>query len=224
VIKVFTGYDSREAIGWHVFLESLRLTSTNYVLYPPLSGKQGSGTNAFNTERFRVPEICGWTGKAVFLDGADMILRDDISKLETLFNPKYAVQVVKHDYLTKSPRKYVGTEMESDNPDYPRKNWSSVILWNCAHWAHFRSRDEINEAIQSGDGKYLHRFGWLEDSEIGDLPPAWNVLVGEQPLKDTDKLRHHTLGIPAFKHYAGADGGEWEGMRLLAIRGDKDLA
>jgi hypothetical protein len=36
-----------------------------------------------------------------------------------------AVAVVKHDYKTKHRRKYIGTPLEADNADYPRKNWSS---------------------------------------------------------------------------------------------------
>lgn len=213
MIRVYAGFDPREAAGWNVFVRSLIQTSKDYSLIP-MTGEESDGTNLFTYERFLTPERCGWSGWAISVDGSDMMLRAPIQELYGLQDRRYAVMVVKHDYLTKSPRKYVGTSLEADNHDYPRKNWSSVILWNCAHWAHFRAR----EKLRSQDGKYLHRFGWLEDHEIGSLPAKWNVLVGEQPTSEADKLRHYTLGIPAFKAYEGTDGGEWEGMRYLAER------
>lgn len=202
MIRLFTGYDAREADGWHAFVQSLVETSSNYRLMPPLSGKQGDGTNTFTYARFEVPELCNWSGPAIFVDAADMILKADIAELAGLFDMDYAVQVVKHDYRTKHAMKYVGTEMEAANHDYERKNWSSVILWNCGHIAHFRARDKIRSAIKRGDGKYLHRFGWLEDRLIGELPIAWNWLPQEDGENEHAKLVHYTLGIPAFRHYA----------------------
>jgi len=202
VIRLFTGYDQREAEGWHNFIQSLLNTSSNYRLMPPLSGNQGDGTNAFTLARFAVPELCNWSGPAIFLDASDMILKADISELAAHFDKDYAVQVVKHDYRTRSPKKYIGTEMEAANQDYPRKNWSSVILWNCGHIAHFKAKNRIKRAIKEGDGKYLHRFGWLEDRLIGELPMVWNWLPQEDGVNEHAKLVHYTLGIPGFKHYA----------------------
>lgn len=202
ILPVFTGYDSREAIGWHAFIQSLIETSTDYVLAPPLSGKQGDGTNLFTYQRFMVPELCQWSGMALWLDGADMLLRADIAGLGDLFEPRYAVQVVKHFYKTKHARKYIGTEMEANNEDYERKNWSSLILFNCGHRAHFKAREEIREAVGEGNGKFLHRFGWLKDKDIGELPIEWNWLPQELGDNPQAKLVHYTLGIPGFKHYA----------------------
>lgn len=202
MIRVFTGYDDREADGWHVFVQSLVETSTNYRLMPPLCGKQGDGTNTFTHARFWVLEECNWAGPAVFVDAADMVLKADIAELAELFDNTKAVQVVKHDYKTKHPRKYIGTEMEADNPDYPGKNRSSVILWNCGHPVHWKARNEIRSAIERGDGKYLHRFKWIPEPLVGDLPIEWNWLPQEHGDNPNAKLIHYTAGIPAFKHYA----------------------
>lgn len=204
MVRLFTGYDAREADGWHAFIQSLIDTSTNYRLMPPLSGEQKDGSNAFTYQRFTVPELCNWSGPAIFVDAADMLLRADISELADMFDKSKAVQVVKHDYRTRHARKYVGTEMEADNPDYDRKNWSSVILWNAGHLAHFKARKQIRAAIERGDGKFLHRFGWLEDKLIGDLPVDWNWLCDEFGERETAKLLHWTAGYPGFKHYANA--------------------
>jgi hypothetical protein len=204
VIRLFTGYDKREAAGWHNCVQSLVDTSTNYRLMPPLSGPQGDGTNAFTYERFKVLELCNWAGPAIFLDASDMLLRDDISKLAELFDKTKAVQVVKHDYRTRHPRKYVGTPMEANNPDYDRKNWSSVNLFNAGHLSHWNARNRIRAAIEKGDGKFLHRFAWLKDSEIGELPVEWNWLADEFGENKNAKLLHWTAGYPGFKHYADA--------------------
>lgn len=144
-----------------------------------------------------MPHLCNYAGYAIFADGADMLLRSDLAELWQLRETKYAVKCVKHDYSTAHPKKYIGTELESDNQDYERKNWSSLVLWNCGHWAHFRNRD----ALLDSNGPFLHRFSWLEDHEIGELPKHWNHLVTEQPFSEKARLAHFTLGIPGFEHY-----------------------
>lgn len=215
MLRIFTGFDPREAIGWHVFMASLRATSTNYMVMPPLTGDQRDGTNRFTYQRFLIPQLCGYNGWALWLDGADMMLREDISDLDWRRESSRAVLVAKHDYKTAHPRKYVGTDLEADNHDYPRKNWSSLILWNCSHPSHYMHRQKLAEA----DGSYLHRFSWLDDSEIGDLPLTWNWLdeYGENP---DAKLVHFTTGIPGFTHYATAPhASEWKQYAREVTRG-----
>lgn len=201
MVRLFTGWDAREAAGWHVFVQSLIDTSTDYWLMPPLHGEQGDGTNTFSIARFELFDRCNWAGKAVFVDAVDMILMADIAELVALFDKTKAIQVVPHSYKTKHPRKYIGTEMESDNADYPDKNRSSVMLVNVGHPAHWKARKEIHSAIERGDGKFLHRFGWLPGNLIGELPMEWNWLPQEHGENPNAKLIHYTLGHPGFKHY-----------------------
>jgi hypothetical protein len=125
-----------------------------------------------------------------------------------------AVAVVKHDYKTKHPRKYIGTPMESDNVDYPGKNRSSVILWNCAHRA---NRILTPEFVSESPGSLLHRFQWLKDSQIAELPAEWNALSEEQDISGAS-LVHYTLGAPGFSHYAQCDGADhWRRARKKAM-------
>ena len=98
-----------------------------------------------------------------------MICRADIAELWALRDPRTAVQVVKHDYKTKFPRKYLG----SKNEDYPRKNWSSLILWNCSS---FINRPLTRKRVQEMTNQELHRFSWIPDERIGELPKEWNWL------------------------------------------------
>ena len=199
MIPIFTGWDQREMAGWSAFANSVVERSSGLVqLIPLCMDAQKDGSNAFTYSRFLVPEFMVWAGWAIFLDGVDMICMEDIYELWKLRDPRYAVQVVKHDYHTKHARKYVGTEMEAPNEDYPRKNWSSVILWNCTHKAHFDAR----AALREEGGAFLHRFSWLRDEEIGELPVEWNWLADEYGANTNAKIVHFTAGIPGIKHYA----------------------
>src|SRR5437773_6505322 len=195
MIRLFCGYDPREAVGFHVFLESLIRTSSQPLSITPLCGEQKDGSNRFTYSRFLVPHLCDFRGSAIYLDGSDMLMRADIAELAGLADSRYAVQVVQHHYKTSHARKYMGTVMEAPNEDYPFKNWSSLIIWNCAHpknaWL-------SPESVHSRTGTVLHRFSWLEPPDIGALPADWNYLVGEPQYA---KIAHFTLGIPAIPHY-----------------------
>jgi lipopolysaccharide biosynthesis glycosyltransferase len=151
----------------------------------------------------------GYSGWAIFIDG-DMILRDDIIKLWNYQNQDHAdVYVVKHDYKTKMTEKYLG----SPNEDYPRKNWSSVILWNCSSYP---NRKLTPEFVQASTGAYLHRFSWIDDDRIGELPPEWNWLPDEYGANPAAKLLHYTLGTPSFHEFADTpQANEWHRERQL---------
>jgi hypothetical protein len=213
---LFCGYDPREAIGWHAFAQSVIESCTEPLAIIPILGNQYDGSNAFTYSRFLVPQLCGFSGWAIFADGADMLVRTDLKELWKLCEGKDAVKVVKHEYKTKHPRKYIGTELETKNEDYPRKNWSSLILWNCGHWAHFNAREKLG----GSDGKFLHRFEWLKDEQIGEIPAVWNWLADEYGENPEAKILHFTNGIPGFYHYRNAPHAhEWKASVRNVTRG-----
>ncbi len=81
--------------------------------------------------------------------------------------------------------------------NYPRKNWSSLILWNCNH----PSNKNLNvETVNKLSPQELHRFTWLKDDEIGELPLEWNWLVGWYK-EGNPKALHYTEGGPWFENY-----------------------
>jgi lipopolysaccharide biosynthesis glycosyltransferase len=215
-IPIFIGYDPREAIAYHTCVNSIIRYATKPIsiipvaltLFADYKETHADGSNQFIYTRFLVPHLMGFSGWALFIDG-DMIVRDDITKLWELQNPYMDVMVVKHDYKTKMPVKYLG----SKNEDYPRKNWSSVILWNCSS---FPNRHLTPEFVQKSTGAELHRFTWLDDSRIGSLPPEWNWLPDEYGVNPDAKLLHYTLGTPCFHEFADTpQGNEWHKERLL---------
>jgi len=185
---------------------------------PDYSETHTDGSNAFIYSRFLVPHLMGFKGWAIFCDG-DMLARDDISKLWSLRDESKAVMVIQHCYQTKHPLKYLGTSLQTHNASYPRKNWSSVILWNCEHP---ENRILTPEYVMGATGRKLHRFEHLRDEDIGELPATWNWLVGEFPHMPDAQLVHYTLGIPGFKHYANCDhSGEWHQAHQEAMNADQ---
>lgn len=208
LIPIYFGYDERESIGAYVFMNSVLTRASEPISFIPLhldtvrkfyKEKHTDGTNNFIYSRFLIPYMQGYQGWAIFVDGADMLCRADIAELWKLRDQfGKAVQVVKHDYKTTAKRKYIGTDMEADNQDYPRKNWSSVMLINCGHYAW---RLITPSFIESAKGSFLHRFEFLKDDEIGELPKEWNHIVWEQPPNKDAKIVHYSLGIPGFDHY-----------------------
>ena len=224
VIPIFAGYDPRESIAFHVFNQSILETATVPVYIAPLYAPmlrnfdgQQDGTNGFIYSRFLVPSLMGFEGWALYCD-SDMLFREDIAKLWELRDDKYAVMVVKHDYQTRHKLKAIGTALESRNDDYPRKNWSSLVLWNCGHP---RNRIVTREFASSAGGKVLHRFEWLQDDDIGEIPGTWNHLCGEYPYDGNAKLVHFTLGIPGFDFYRKCDySDEWHKTKVQVERAD----
>jgi hypothetical protein len=224
MLPIYVGFDPREAAVYHVFVQSVIEHAKQPVSFTPLhvpmlNGFDGQqdGTNAFIYSRYLVPYLNGFEGAALFVDG-DMLVRCDINELLEEFDPEKAVQVVKHDYQTGHPVKYIGTPLQNGNVDYPRKNQSSVIIFNCGHPS---NRILYPEFVESAGGSFLHRFEWLNEDEIGSLDPKWNHLVGEYDHSPKARLLHYTLGAPGFKHYAQCEGSkEWNQTLLNALRMD----
>jgi lipopolysaccharide biosynthesis glycosyltransferase len=216
-IPIFVGYDPREAVAYHTCANSIIRQASQPVAIIPLAlnlftdykETHTDGSNQFIYSRFLVPHLMGYNGWAIFIDG-DMIVRDDIVKLWNLREGSKDIMVVKHDYKTKMTEKYLGAK----NENYPRKNWSSVILWNCSNHP---NRQLTPEFIQKSTGAQLHRFTWIEDSRIGELPPEWNWLPDEYGANLNAKLLHYTLGTPCFHEFATTpQGDEWHREHMLA--------
>jgi lipopolysaccharide biosynthesis glycosyltransferase len=207
MLKIFVGFDGKvEPVAYHTFCQSVIEKASIPVSFTPLALNTLSdykeihtdGSNAFIYSRFLVPYLCGFKGMALFVDG-DMICRTDIAEILWEHDQDEAVKVVKHYYQTKHPIKYLG----SKNEDYPKKNWSSVMLWNCSHHL---NKQLTPKFVMENKGKYLHRFEWLKhEDQVGKLDAAWNWLETEYEYNPDAKLIHHTLGTPCFKDYQSTD-------------------
>jgi len=209
-MKVFVGYDPREDIAYQVCKHSI-LTKQPAADVRPLVQKElrdagwykrpvdKLASTEFTFTRFLVPELANFKGWAVFMD-CDMILTTDIKELFDQADDQYAVMCVQHDYTPKEGMKMDGQKQTV----YPRKNWSSVVLFNCAHPSNARlTQDMINNTELNG--AYFHRFSWLKDEEIGKLDHTWNYLVGVYDDIEKPKLIHYTEGGPWFENYRNCE-------------------
>lgn len=215
-IPIFIGYDPREAIAYHTCVNSIIRLSSVPVSITPLAlnnfkdytETHTDGSNQFIYSRFLVPHLMGYSGQGIFMDG-DMILRADIAELWALRDMTKDVQVVMHDYKTKMKTKYLG----SKNEDYPKKNWSSVMIFNCQGMP---TKKLTPEYIQKSTGAHLHRFEWTTEDRVGELPKEWNWLPDEYGPNPDAKLLHYTLGTPCFHEFATTPmADEWHRERML---------
>lgn len=213
--RILIGYDPNEAVAYHVLEHSLRKHSTIPLSITPLSRNNllsvfsrkrlENESTEFSFSRWLSPYLSRYTGWSLFMD-CDMLVRSDIAEIAEIANDVNAwykaVYVVKHDYTTKTSEKFLGQVNEA----YPRKNWSSFLLFN-----NVRCRILTPEFVNQATGRCLHRFDWLQDDQlIGDLPAEWNHLVGEYPPNPYVKNYHFTLGGPYFPDYDGCEGAdEW---------------
>jgi hypothetical protein len=215
VLKIFIGFDPVESVAWHTMAHSILARSSAPVAIVPVNVANLKGiytrardpkqSNEFSFTRFLVPYLSDYEGYAAFFD-CDQMIRTDVAELFELAaaNPSKAVHVVQHDYEPKDDIKFLNTVQYR----YPRKNWSSVVVWNCAHPA---NRRVTAEYVNTASAMELHRFQWLQDSEIGALDVRWNWLVGEyaQPPSDVRNV-HWTVGGPYFHEYKNAEfADEW---------------
>ena len=208
-MKVYIGYDSSQDIAYQVCKSSI-LKYTNVEVIPlvqqnlrergiytrdidPLSSTE------FTFTRFLVPYLNEYKDWAMFVD-SDFLFTEDISNLFKLANEEYAVMVVKHNYNPESSIKMNNKQQLL----YPRKNWSSLILWNCGHPSNIKLSTQI---VNEKSGSYLHRFNWLDDSEIGELDLRWNWLVNwhTESTNGIPKAIHYTEGGPWLENYKNCE-------------------
>ena len=212
--RVYIGWDSREDIAYQVARYSIYKHSENIDVVPlKLHELRDQGlvtrpddlkaSTQFTFTRFLVPHLNRYKGWALFVD-CDFLFKTDVNALFDLADPSKAVMVVKHDYDVDNG----STKMDGQvQHAYPRKNWSSCMLFNCDHDSNKALHPDM---INIMDMIYLHRFSWLRDDEIGEIPHTWNWLVGHyhEPQDGSPDAIHYTLGGPWFKEYQDVEYGD----------------
>jgi hypothetical protein len=205
--RVFVGWDSREQDAFAVCAHSLKRHASVPVTVTPIKqeelraqhlywrARDPLASTEFTYTRFLTPHLAGYRGHALFCD-CDFLWTADIAELLALIDPGKAVSCVQHDH-----RPPEATKMEDAvQTRYPRKNWSSLMLFNCAH----PSVRRLNvETVNRETGAYLHRMQWVGDHEIGAIPEAWNWLEGwcQAAPGETPKVIHFTRGGPWFEKW-----------------------
>ena len=217
MINVFIGYDPNEVVAFHVLAHSIYTRASQPVAVHPLMLSQLDGvmtrerdarqSTDFAFSRFLTPYLSNYEGWSLFLD-CDELMLTDIAELWELRDDRFALQVVKHDHKPKEESKFLGQVQTQ----YPKKNWSSVMLFNNS-----KCKALTVDYVNRSTGLELHQFKWLEsDDLIGELPPKWNHLVDYDPPQPASELGilHYTEGGPYFSDYENCGyAEEWRAER-----------
>lgn len=171
----------------------------------------------FSFTRFLVPHLENYRGWAMYCD-CDFLFRADVRDLFDLADDRFACLVVPHDHVPVEAKKMDGVKQTR----YFRKNWSSLVLWNCGHSA---NKDLTPERVNTMPGAWLHGFQWLGEFDIGVLPEEYNWLIGKNgPISPTTHYRqsakikavHFTEGGPWFPGYENVPyAKEWRAAERL---------
>lgn len=216
-LDIYMGWDSREQEAFRVAKDSM-FKHTNalvniYALQQPWLREQGHywrsadplSSTEFSFTRFLVPHLQEYRGWALYCD-CDFLFRQDIAELFKLCDDRYALMCVKHDYQPKETHKMD----QRVQHQYPRKNWSSLMLFNCGHE---QVKRLMPYDVNTQTGMYLHQFKWLTDDVIGELPVKWNYLEGWHTQEDCadPAAVHFTRGGPWFNNYQDVEyAAEWK--------------
>jgi hypothetical protein len=199
MLEVFVGYDSTEEAACYVcaqsiyahnksapmkFIDQQVLRHRGIYTRPP----DEQASTEFSLTRFLTPWLSS-EKYSVFCDG-DFVFRDDIAKVLDEIDPEAVVSCVQHEYTPKQQIKMVDKVQHS----YPKKNWSSFMVFN-----NEKVRKVLNpEVVNNAPPSYLHQFGWVEPAT---LDKKWNHLVGEYDPNP------EAIGI----HFT--NGGPWHGIK-----------
>lgn len=192
-LKIFIGYDRREPLAYEIAKYSITKHAKDVEIYPlkqremrelgiynrPVDNK---GSTEFTFTRFWVPYLSNYEGWSLFVD-CDFLFMGNINSIMKYADESKAIAVCKHEYTPRS----LEAKMDGQKQYvYPRKNWSSCILFNNSH----PSLRILNPSTMNNPektGAWFHRFEYLSDNEIGDLPLTYNWLDKEDGY-DYDNL------------------------------------
>lgn len=185
-LRVFIGYDPRQAISYNVLQHSIVTRASKPVHITPLIIQQlpitRQGLTPFTYSRYLVPWLCDYKGWALFMD-ADMLLLDDIAKLFAHARDEYGLMVVQNEQ---------------------QFEWPSLMLFNCE-----KCTTLTPEYIEDKNNS-MFDFSWTAPHPIGGLPPQWNHTVGYDPKREGMSLIHYTQGVPIFPEIQGCEySDEW---------------
>lgn len=227
-IPVFIGYDEREPEAYEVCKASLLKHASIPLHIIPLKEKPlreaGLYTRKFHMDgkqriddidgkpfstdfsftRFLVPALCQWEGPAMFVD-SDFLFRKDFWLAQVMNSWVGAVWVCKQKYEPQAALKMDGQAQQR----YKRKNWSSLMIFNCGECNHLTPA-----TVNMEPGSWLHGFEWCRDEEIGALPPQWNWIDGTTDGEPS--AVHFTAGGPWFEHLRWSNAPYFEEWREAA--------
>ena len=223
-IRIFVGADDSQMVAAHVLEYSIRRHTQHPVQFfcmrnmpvpPPKNPKNRPGTG-FSFNRFLIPKLAGYQGKALYLD-ADMLVFDDIAKL---WDIPFDGNLVLCSTQNKVPH---GWEGGNNNDHGEGRYWTpgrqmSVMLMDCSklNW----DIERIVAGLDNNEYSYkqlMAEFCILPEDSIADtIPNEWNCLEWYEAGRS--QLVHFTV-VPTqpWKNDRSPIKGLWEAAYREAL-------
>jgi len=211
--NIYIGFDTSnygQQLAYDVCKRSIQKYNKNIKIYQlnkkklekkiKFNRKDNSGSTEFTYTRFLVPYLNNYEGWALFCDSDFLWFCDPVEIFDKYADNKYAVCCVKHEYTNCHGRE----KMDGQKQEYyPRKNWSSLMLFNCSHPS---IKNLSLNNVNKKSPKYLHRMEWCKDEEVGEIDKSYNYLVGYYD-DNNYKALHYTDGGPWHPGYEDVEYG-----------------
>lgn len=222
MMRIYVGYDPRDEMAFRACVASIRETASVQPEIYPLKEydlrRRGIYSRAYTVEssgqmidsidrrpfstqftftRFAVPIFDKSDDYVLFVD-ADFLFRRDVNEILTGIDRSKPLLCVQHDYKPPEGAKFDGMLQQQ----YKRKNWSSLMLMRP------RGLNLMQAELNNASGRYLHQFQWMEEDQIGALPPTWNCLEGWHTDEDPAAI-HYTRGTPDMVDFPQPFSNDW---------------
>ena len=166
---------------------------------PEYTRDYANQSTEFTYSRFLIPYLENYEGFSIFLDD-DILFTESILPMFNFLDMDDAVACIKYDFDKYAETKFTGEK----NVSYPKKLWSSLMIFNNGHEDCKKLTPEI---VNTESGKYLHQFEWTD--KISEIPD-WYVFTEGHDTEETNWR-------PSAYHYTR--GGPWiEGMDTSEIK------
>jgi hypothetical protein len=217
-IRVFVGADRSQKLAIDVLAYSIKRNTTANVEVVPMvdldvplpRDPRNHQRTGFSFSRFCIPNLCDYTGRAIYMD-ADMQVFKDISTLWSLpFNG--------HRVLVQESVKYTDVSLNKENAPSTRKKQSAVMLIDCENldW-------DVREIVRGLDEEHytysqlMDEMCIVPDELVGyRVPFEWNSL---EHFDESTCLIHYTdMGTQPWVSTRNANGEIWfaEVRRMLS--------
>ena len=190
-MRVFVGTDESQLLAARVLEYSIQKHASlpvqvthmlNLPVPMPRDSKNQPRTG-FSFSRFLIPELCGYSGRALYLD-ADMQVFGDIAELWRI---SFEDQKILCTFQDQTPPQW------QDHPAFHPGRQTSVMMLDCEglDWDIHRLVKKLDDGELSYE-ELVFELKVVNEQDIGDrLPPEWNHLEHYEPAET--KLLHYTV-------------------------------
>jgi lipopolysaccharide biosynthesis glycosyltransferase len=201
MIQIAIGTQTNQYIGQKVLEYTIRKHTREAldIRYPKQLAPRRGGTK-FGFVRFQVPELFGFTGRAIYMD-ADQLVFADVRELVDSLDSDHAIGVVREIFGTFAGR------------PVPARNETSVMVLDCEKLSNWKTDTLFENVVPNGvtlEPGQIHyrdfmRLAWVDPSLIQTIDNRWNhynVINDQTKLVHFSHVRDQPWKKPTHPHTA----------------------